>query len=160
MSYDFNSASKQYLRMKIESSSSIGLVIILYDGGIKFLNKAMEELCNKRIMGFTDNLIKAQNVIRELRDSLDMNVTEIAPQLRALYSYMLKRLIMASVEKNDEPIKEVIKMLESLRETWEKIKNMAESGQIEIPKRSEPGIKHVTAKPVAQNHAPSIFIRG
>jgi len=160
MSYDFNAASKQYLRMKIESSSAIGLVIILYDGGIKFLSKACEELSNKRIMGFTDNIVKAQNVIRELRDSLDMNVTDIAPQLRALYSYMLKRLIMASVEKNIEPITEVLKMMESLRETWEKVKNMAESGQIEMPKKQELGEKKISAKPIAPNHAPSIFIRG
>lgn len=130
MSIDRNEASRQYLKMKIESASPIKLVVILYDGGIRFLTKALDELEHKRIMGFSDNIIKAQNVIRELRDSLDMSIDEIAPQLRSLYVYMLKRLIEASVSKKPEPAQEVLRMLDSLREAWDKVKQMYESGQL------------------------------
>ena len=125
-------ASKQYLKMRIESSSPIGLVVILYDGAIKYLNRAMEEHALKHHMGFVDHVVKAQNILRELRDSLDMNVDDIAPQLRALYSYMLKRLIVSTVEKEFAPAEEVLKMLESLRNTWDKVRVMAETGQIEV----------------------------
>ncbi|MEW6534097.1 MAG: flagellar export chaperone FliS [Candidatus Auribacterota bacterium] len=131
MSFDRSGASKQYLRMKVESASPVGLVVILYDGGIKFIRKALDELEHKRYMGFSDNLVKAQNIVRELRDSLDMNITEIAPQLRSLYVYMLKRLIESSIAKKPEPAQEVLNMMESLREAWDKVKTMSESGQLE-----------------------------
>lgn len=153
-------ASKQYLRMKIESASPISLVVLLYDGGIKFLKKAIDELHHKRVMGYSDNIIKAQNVVRELRDSLDMKVEEIAPQLRALYSYMLKRLLSATIEKTEEPVQEVLRMMESLRETWDKVRAMAESGQVECPKRKEAMIIQEAPKPNYPNSAPTISIRG
>lgn len=97
-------------------------------------------------MGFSDNIVKAQNIIRELRDSLDMDVQEIAPQLRSLYSYMLKRLIDATVSKKTEPVQEVLRMFESLRETWEKVKKMAESGQVEQPQSRLHTITQVAPK--------------
>ncbi len=131
-------ASKQYLKMRIESSSPIGLVVILYDGAIKYLNRAMEEHALKHHMGFVDHVVKSQNILRELRDSLDMNVDDIAPQLRALYSYMLKRLIVSTVEKELAPAEEVLKMLESLRNTWDKVRVMAETGQIEVLQKDPP----------------------
>ena len=162
MSYDSKDASKQYLRMKIESATPIGLVVILYDGGIKFLKKALLDIENKRVMGYVDNVVKAQNILRELRDSLDMNVDQIAPQLRSLYTYMLKRLIAATVEKTPEPAQEVLKMMESLRGTWDKVRAMAESGQLEIVKKDSAEIRQQlpTAQQKSHPQAPSISLRG
>lgn len=161
MAYDSNDASKQYLRMKIESATPIGLVVILYDGGIKFLKKALDELNKKRVMGYVDNVIKAQNIVRELRDSLDMSVDSIAPQLRTLYSYMLKRLVNASVEKTGEPAEEVLRMMESLRATWDKVRVMAETGQVEVPKRTDQQVvQQQASKPNVPPQAPSFSIRG
>ncbi|MCD6460872.1 flagellar export chaperone FliS [bacterium] len=160
MAIDSSGASKHYLKMKIESASSVGLVVILYDGGIKFLRKAVNEYKEKRYMGFVDHVIKAQNVIRELRDSLDMSVEEIAPQLRSLYTYMLKRLVNATVEKVTPPAEEVLSMLESLRATWDKVRAMAESGQVELPKSNNVLVRQELSKNSNRPTAPSISIRG
>ncbi|MDX9703169.1 MAG: flagellar export chaperone FliS [Candidatus Auribacterota bacterium] len=162
MAYDSNDPSKQYLRMKIESATPIGLVVILYDGGIKFIKKALVDMDNKSIMGFVDNVVKAQNILRELRDSLDMSIDQIAPQLRSLYTYMLKRLIVAAVEKTPEPAQEVLKMMESLRGTWDKVRSMAESGQIDVIKRDKSEVHQHSLKPnpIVHPQAPSISLQG
>jgi len=160
MAYNKNEASKQYLRMKVESASPISLVVLLYDGAVKYLNKAVGEFEHKRMMGFSDNVIKSQNIVRELRDSLDMSVQEVAPQLRALYSYMLRRLIASTVEKDVEPVREVLRMMESLRNTWDKVRAMAESGKIEIPERKKFMIRQEAPKSNFPDSSPSISIRG
>lgn len=110
--------STQYLQKKAETASPMELIIMLYEGGIKFLNQAKMYGEQKQHDKRCEVLINAQEVIRELKNSLDMSIIEISPRLASLYNYMLKRLISANVDKKVEYIDEVIRMLSELRDVW------------------------------------------
>lgn len=108
-----------YLKNQIETSSPEQILILLYDGAIKFLNQAKIGIQNKDIEFTHNNLIKAQNIISELRDTLDMEIGgELANNLYALYNYFNRRLVQANIKKEIEPVDEVLEHLRGLRDTW------------------------------------------
>ncbi len=108
-----------YLKNQIETSSPEQILILLYDGAIKFLNQAKIGIQKKDIELTHNNLIKAQNIISELRDTLDMEIGgELANNLYALYNYFNKRLVQANIKKEIEPVNEVLEHLRGLRDTW------------------------------------------
>ena len=108
-----------YLKNQIETSSPEQILILLYDGAIKFLNQAKIGIQNKDIELTHNNLIKAQNIISELRDTLDMEIGgKLANNLYALYNYFNRRLVQANLKKEIEPVDEVLEHLRGLRDTW------------------------------------------
>lgn len=108
-----------YLKNQIETSSPEQILILLYDGAIKFLNQAKIGIQSKDIELTHNNLIKAQNIISELRDTLDMEIGgELANNLFALYNYFNRRLVQANIKKEIEPVDEVLEHLRGLRDTW------------------------------------------
>jgi len=107
-----------YQKSQIESASPLGLVVMMYEGAIKFLKLSRESLIDNDLEAACEQLIRVQNIIRELQKSLDMNIKEISPQLYRLYDYMIKRLVQANIKRKVEPIDEVLWMLKELKEAW------------------------------------------
>ena len=108
-----------YLKNQIETSSPEQILILLYDGAIKFLNQAKIGIQNKDIELTHNNLTKAQNIISELRNTLDMEIGgDLANNLYALYNYFNRRLVQANIKKEIEPVDEVLEHLRGLRDTW------------------------------------------
>lgn len=102
------------------------LVVLLYDGWLSALQiarKAIEEghheLAHRQLM-------KAQNIVQVLHDTLDMQY-EISHNLRSLYQYFLRQLIEANVNKSVEPIDAQYPMVKGLRDAWEQALQQLES---------------------------------
>ena len=110
--------AKAYLRSKILNASPMELVIILYEGAIASCARARELFGAGRRTETCQALIRAQNMIRELRNSLDMSRGEIAQGLYRLYGYMIQGLVAANVQRKQENIDEVMRMLTELKRTW------------------------------------------
>ena len=114
-------AYNQYLKSRIESASPLGLVVLMYEGAIKFLKLSREDFMDNDFESACEHLIRSQNIIRELQKSLDMNVKELSPKLFGLYDYMIRQLIQANIKRKVEPIDQVLHMLSELKEAWETI---------------------------------------
>lgn len=110
---------KKYKQTTIETASPGKLIIMLYEGALRFLASAKEALEKKKYDKVNEYLQKTQNIIIELMLSLDMSVGEIARNLYLLYDYMNRRLIEANVKKNKKIIEEVEGMLKELLGAWE-----------------------------------------
>ncbi len=111
--------SSHYLRNKIESASPIGRILIMFEACNKFLNKSREGLVNGDKMKFVENNIRAQNILRELRNSLNLDLDEkIAVGFYRLYNFMIKRLMQAVRSKNVEHIDVVKRMVAQLYQSW------------------------------------------
>ena len=110
--------AKAYLRSKILNASPMELIIILYEGAVAACARARELFGPGRRRETCDALIRAQNMVRELRKSLDMSRGDIANGLYRLYTYMIQRLIEANVQRRPEHIDEVLRMLTELKRTW------------------------------------------
>ena len=107
-----------YREAQVTTASGGRLIVMLYDAAVKRLTAALEALEVRDYEGVHNNLIKAQDILTELSDSLDMKF-EISRNLFALYEYFIERLVAANVAKDAEPIKEVLAHLTELRDTWE-----------------------------------------
>jgi flagellar protein FliS len=122
--------AKQYKTQEIQTASQEEILILLYDGAIRFLKiakKAMNAEPRMDIEKAHNNLIKAQRIISEFMLSLDMEVGgELAQNLYRLYDYLHYRLVQANIKKDATMVDEVIEHLKELRQTWkEAIQNAA-----------------------------------
>jgi flagellar secretion chaperone FliS len=112
----------QYKLTEINTANQGKLIVMLYDGAIKFLKIARESLDYKTYDVVNTNIIKAQDIITELLLSLNMkDGGEISSNLFNLYLYFKKRLLEANIQKSPQIIEEVIVHLSTLRESWNKI---------------------------------------
>ena len=109
----------QYRQVQVNTASPGKLILMLYQGAIKALKKAVDLIDRKEYGEKGDQLIKAQDIIMELNLALDMKTGDIAESLHQLYMYAYRKLVVANLEIDKEGSQEVIGMLENLYEAWE-----------------------------------------
>jgi len=124
-----------YRETQIKTASKGKLVVILYDGLLRFLDLALENLPKKKYDVVNNNIIKAQDIISELSMALNMEAGEISDKLLSIYSFLNMKLIEGNVQKQTEPILFVRKMVCDLRESWNKIANQGSIMPIEDMKK-------------------------
>jgi flagellar protein FliS len=115
-------AYQRYKDAQYSTASPEQLLLMLYEGAIKYARQAQEEMREKNIEGANNKLKKTGDIISELMVSLDMEQGgEIARNLYNLYDYMSRRLIQANIRKDPGLVDEVITLLTSLKESWEEV---------------------------------------
>jgi flagellar protein FliS len=109
-----------YKETQILTASPGKLLIMLYDGAITAMEKALELIDDKgKFDKVNKSLIKAQEIIGELLASLDFEVGgDFAKNMQSLYAYMIRRLMEGNFQKTKEPIEEVLNFMKELRESW------------------------------------------
>ena len=111
-----------YQETSIATESKGRLVVMLYDGAIKFMRLAIRELEAKDYEAKGRYIDRAQDIINELNAVLDMESGgEIAANMRKLYVFMSKRLSEANVQRDPQMIREVISLMEELNKGWKAI---------------------------------------
>jgi flagellar protein FliS len=119
----------RYRQLQVETASPAQLLVMLYDGAIRFLTAALEKMASGELEPRHTNLIKAQKIITELLGSLNMKEGgEVSANLQRLYTYMLQQLVEANLHDQPRPIEEVVGMLRELRESWAAIAQQQLSG--------------------------------
>lgn len=114
-----NAYTNQYLESQVNSASPEQLLLMFYDGAIRFNAMAVQSITNEDIEKRNYYINKTTAIISELAATLDHNVgAVIADDLDALYNYMLKELMSANVNNDPEPLMRVDTMLRELRQTW------------------------------------------
>jgi flagellar secretion chaperone FliS len=111
-----------YQETAISTQSRGRLIVLLYDGAIKFLKLAIKELEAGNHTAKGQYINRAADILRELDAVLDMDSGgEIAQNLRQLYLFMSRRLWQANVKRDPQIIREVITLLEELNQSWKTI---------------------------------------
>ena len=106
----------------VTTQSKGRLIVMLYDGAIKFLRLAIREIENKNYEAKGRYINKAIDIINELNAVLDMDAGgEIAGNLRKLYIFMTNRLSQANIKCDPQLIRDVIKLMEELNQSWKAI---------------------------------------
>ncbi|WP_035175204.1 flagellar export chaperone FliS [Caldanaerobacter subterraneus] len=108
---------QQYKENAILTASPEELVLMLYNGIIRFIDEAKTALQKKDYVETNAKIQRAQDIITELMLTLDMNY-DISKNLYNLYDYILRRLIDANVKKDIEILDEVRGFVVELRDTW------------------------------------------
>ena len=116
-----NNPYRQYQQNQIETADQGALILMMFEGALKFINQAKEAINKKDIVGAHKSINRAQDIVVELMCSLDLEAGEVAGNLFRLYDYTYHQLKEANLQKKVEPAEEAEKVLTSLRESWEQV---------------------------------------
>lgn len=123
---DRTEPAKAYQAAAIKTATPGQLVLVLFDGALRFMATAMsgfrESDLPTKIQVIHTNLIKAQRILRELQASLDMEKgDEFSQRMSALYDFMIAQLTEANIAKKPEPIHIVQNLLGQIRDAWAQV---------------------------------------
>jgi flagellar secretion chaperone FliS len=108
-----------YKQNQVETATREEILIMLYDGAIRFLLLAKKAHENKDVQKRHENILRAQHIIQEFMSSLDMEIGgEVAQNLYRLYEYLHHQLIQFTLKKDVAMVDEVLDHLRSLKATW------------------------------------------
>lgn len=111
-----------YQETAVSTQSRGRLIVMLYDGAIRFLRQAIDDLHRGDLTAKGRHIARAQDILFELNTVLDMEKGgEIAQNLRSLYNFMQRHLTQANLQKDPQMIQEVIGLLEELNQSWRAI---------------------------------------
>jgi flagellar protein FliS len=111
-----------YQEAAIATQGKGRLIVLLYDGAIKFMKLAVKELEAGNYEAKGQYIGRAQDVINELNAVLDTKAGgEIAANLRKLYCFMNGRLSEANTKCDPQMIREIITLMEDLNQSWKAI---------------------------------------
>jgi len=123
-------AHKQYKQVQVKTANNKKLLLMLYQGCIKFLRIAKKSIKEEDMENANEYLKKSQAIIDELRYTLDMDKGgEISNNLYKLYNFMYSELISANINKEIEPIENVENLMMDLLETWKEVINNPNQGK-------------------------------
>ncbi len=115
-------AQNQYVETSISTQQRGKLIVMLYDGAVKFLRVAREKLRDGDCALKGVYIGKAQDIIAELNGCLDVAAApRMAGDLRALYNFLYRHLSEANIERSEQKIDECIRILEELRDAWREV---------------------------------------
>lgn len=111
--------AKNYKQMQIATASPTQILIMLYEGAITNVKKAILAIEQKNLHDKGKYIGKAHDIINELTISLNHEVGgQIAKDLERLYNFMVAQLLKANIENDKEALVPVQKNLETLLEGW------------------------------------------
>lgn len=113
-------AFNAYKQNSVTTASPGDLTLMLYNGCLKFLNRAKQAINEKNIEDRNHFIQRSQAIIAELMSTLNMNI-EISKQMLPLYEYMNRRLTEANIKNDPAIIEEVEGLVTEFRDTWKEV---------------------------------------
>lgn len=120
-----------YANNKITTASPADLVLMLYEGAIKFCNIAIMAIENKDIEKAHTNILKVERIIEEFQVSLDYKYAT-AKDFNEVYTYLHRRLVEANIKKDKEILEEVLKHLRTMRDTWKEVMTINQGKKVSV----------------------------
>lgn len=115
-------ASRHYQTQQVMTASPAMLVFMLYDKAITCLKEAVKAIEDNEIEARWRANGRAMEIISHLQMTLDMDKGgEIAANLDKLYRYIMTRLPKVDIRNDAQAAREVISLLEPLRESWREL---------------------------------------
>lgn len=110
---------QKYKETSIQSASREKLLLMMYEGAIKFTKLAIKAADEKKIAERCVNIGRAFDIVLELNNTLDHKVGgEIASRLEQLYMFCTEQYTKANISGDSAPLKATLKVLENLYEGW------------------------------------------
>ena len=109
----------QYRKNQISTSSQSHLILMMYEGAIKFTKLALESMAKDDLANKGKYIQKAHDIINELSLALDFKKGgDVAPRLESLYQFVLNQLTLANIKSDKKPLQTVLNILNPLLEAW------------------------------------------
>lgn len=109
-----------YKQTSIETKSAGELTLMLYEGCLKFIKRAEAAIEEGNVEVKNTNLIKAQNIIRELMVTLNTDVA-VSADMMQMYDFILAKLVEANTANDKEALKHAETFVVDFRDTWKEV---------------------------------------
>ncbi|MBO4368861.1 MAG: flagellar export chaperone FliS [Desulfovibrio sp.] len=166
-----NKAAHAYFKTNVSTTDQGHLLIMLYDGALKFLQQAREKIIAKDFAAKGILISKVIDIVTELSGSLNMEKGgSLATNLNNLYLLCTARLLQANLKMDLNALDSVVKILEGLRSAYAEILNRPEAQNAvqqiasriqpmaSTSKRAQPIMQTQTA-PIAGNQVRNAYSR-
>ena len=118
---------KQEYTLKITNASPTGIIVILYDLAIEYIEEAKKCFNAQDHEGAKENCANAGRVLGDLIASLDFSYG-ISFRLFRIYEFVSKEISMAVIKNDAKGLDSPVRLLSSLRESFEKLSEQDSSG--------------------------------
>lgn len=140
---DANFAATAYRTQEVSDAHPVRAVAILYDRAIEALHRAIRGIEDNDFDARRNANEKATRIIGSLGGCIDHeNGGEVAANLARLYRFMLLRLMQVDLKNDAQPAREVIGLLEPLRQSWAQLADR-------VDREGMPNTDGTKAKPAA-----------
>lgn len=117
----------QEYTLKISNASATGIIVIMYDLAIEYIGEAQKCFETSDHEGARIQCTNAGRVLGDLISSLDFTY-EISFPLFRIYEFISKEVSMSVIKNDGSALASCIKLLGSLKESFEKLAAQDESG--------------------------------
>ncbi|MFQ5449197.1 MAG: flagellar export chaperone FliS [Nitrospinaceae bacterium] len=125
----------EYRRNEISTSSQGKLILMMYEGAMKFTRMALHSLEKGDISGKGLYIQKTHDIINELSVSLNLKKGgEVASKLETLYQFILSQLTLANIKSDREALESILKVLHPLEEAWRELFHTSNAQEVEKPR--------------------------
>jgi len=112
-------AINQYVKNRMATATPAQLVAMLLDGLIATMRRAADAESSGRRSEASQQLVKAQRIVTELRCSLNFDGGgDIARELDRIYDYLWNQLVAANVRRDPLLVMRCVELVVPLREAW------------------------------------------
>jgi flagellar protein FliS len=108
----------RYLNDSVTTATPAQLLVMLYDRLVLDLNHAEKALRESDRGTATSRLMHAQEIVMELRVTLDMDAWDGAQGLASLYGFLLTELVGANIRGDADRVASCRALVEPLRDAW------------------------------------------
>jgi flagellar secretion chaperone FliS len=116
---------RQYTQHNVRTATPGQLVVMLYDGMIRFLQQAAAAMERGEPGEAGLKMSRAQAIVTELRCTLDMTQGSISQNLAAVYDWATDEMTAARMSRDPARLGPVIRGMTELRGAWAQIAGTA-----------------------------------
>jgi flagellar secretion chaperone FliS len=115
----YTAPTAAYKQQSILTATPGQLVVMLYDGGLRFLQQGALAMRDGNLAEAGTRLARAEAIVDELLSTLDMEQGgQIASRLQGIYVFCIRHLMEARLERDADKVEKVGELLSELRDSW------------------------------------------
>jgi len=118
---------EQYRRTQVSGMTQKELILMLYNGAIRFLTEAKGAIGEERYDKSCAKLDRARKVVLHLYSTLNMEAGQLANDLAALYSFVVEQICVANARRETAAVDSCINILSTVKEAWEQLPDQEKS---------------------------------
>lgn len=109
-----------YKKNSVFTATPQELTLMLYEGAIKFSNKAIDELEKNNLQDAHNHMIRVQDIIVELKVTLDKKY-DIAIEVEKIYEFIIQLLVEANMNKDKNKLEDALGLIREFRDLWKEV---------------------------------------